>query len=197
MATAVAVAICVVTVGVAPTASAHTSLASSDPAADSTLNEAPTSVELVFAEQVRSPDPKIALTIDGYTPMEIPATIDGSTVRADLTGVDIPGLTDATYPVSWTLGYRLIAADGDPFSGLFHFTVTTAPTPAANGSDTAGGPSSASPSLVAAAPAAPVDSTTSGWVWVLILVLVAVVVAGVLTALRRRSGSSPTTPPSR
>jgi methionine-rich copper-binding protein CopC len=74
----------------ASAASAHTSLKSSNPAAGSTVERPPGVVELVFAQEVSSPDPKITITIDGQQPVEIPATIEDATVRADLAGVGIP-----------------------------------------------------------------------------------------------------------
>lgn len=144
-------------VGPAPAALAHTSLKSSNPAADSTVDQPPTSVELVFAGAVSSPDPKIAITIAGYDPVEVPAAITGTTVTADLTAADIPGLSTATYPVVWTMGYRLIAADGDPFSGLLNFTVATAPAAPSSPADT---PTSAETAGTAAPPTS-VELTSS------------------------------------
>jgi copper resistance protein C len=130
--TALSAVVAVLTIALpASAASAHTSLKSSNPAAGSTVERAPGVIELVFAQEVSSPDPKITIMINGQQPVEVPATIDGATVRADLAGVDIPGEFTAAYPVSWKVGYRLVALDGDAFSGQITFTITTAPGPPA------------------------------------------------------------------
>lgn len=117
----------------APAAFAHTELDSSNPADGGTVDQPPTSIQLVFAESVRGADPVFTITVAGFDPVEAPAVIDGATVTADLSGVDLPGLA-ASYPVSWEVGYRLVALDGDAFSGDITFDVAAGPAPATSAS---------------------------------------------------------------
>jgi methionine-rich copper-binding protein CopC len=116
----------------APSAAAHTALESSDPADGGTVDRPPASIQLVFAGRVSAPDPLLTVTVAGFAPVEAPAVIDGDTVTADLSAVDLPGVATASYPASWQVGYRLVASDGDAFSGDIAFTVTgpAAPAPA-------------------------------------------------------------------
>jgi methionine-rich copper-binding protein CopC len=125
-----------------PAAFAHNALVSSNPAAGSVVPQAPTSIELVFDQDVKDFQPRIAITITGHDPVEIIPSINGPTVTADLTSVDLPGSEVADEPVSWRVGYRIVSADGHPVTGLLDFSVGSgaAPTvggvvPAADGSD--------------------------------------------------------------
>ena len=90
----------------APAAFAHNALVSSNPAAGSVVPQAPTSIELVFDQDVKDFQPRIAITITGHDPVEIIPSINGPTVTADLTSVDLPGSEVADEPVSWRVGYR-------------------------------------------------------------------------------------------
>jgi methionine-rich copper-binding protein CopC len=135
--------------GAAPAAWAHTDLASSDPADGSTVEQAPTVLRLVFADPVAAPDPAssaLTIAVAGAAPVEIPATVDGDTVSADLTGVTLPAA--ATSPAEWEIGYRLVATDGDTFTGDLTFTVAAA--------------SSAPGSSAGIETSAPAEPTTTG-----------------------------------
>ncbi|MGV8875767.1 MAG: copper resistance CopC family protein, partial [Rhodococcus sp. (in: high G+C Gram-positive bacteria)] len=100
--------------------------------------------------------------------------VDGSTVT-----VDLDGLGDAG---EYTIGYRVVSADGHPITGSIPFQLTQA-----------------SPAAAAAAPpatdlnftnqAAPQDTDhNSGFpLWTIAVVVVAVGAAGVLFALRKRT----------
>ena len=179
----------------APAASAHNALVSSNPAADSIVPTAPTSIELVFNQDVKDFQPKIAITITGQAPVEIVPTVSGPTVTADLTQVDLPG-RDATEPMAWRIGYRIVSADGRPIAGLLDFIVGTGPAPIA----AAARPTS-NPAPVEAPPAG--DSATSntsessgqtpgtGWWWIGGALAAAAAIAGVVTALRRRRARRP------
>lgn len=79
--------------GAAP-AWAHSSLISSSPAADSVLAQAPDRVELVFNEEIRDFQPKLAITVGAADPVEVTPTVDGATVRADLTGLGLAAVVD-------------------------------------------------------------------------------------------------------
>ena len=177
----------VLSVLVAPAAWAHSSLISSSPAADSVLMTPPDRVELVFNEQIRDFQPKIAITVGEHDPIEVTPVVDGVTVSADLTGIQWPAADTAS--VAWKIGYRVVSADGHPVSGLVPFSVGDGPAPSADPTATGGG---AAPAITApdAAPASAADQVPVGW-WV---AGAAVAVAAMLTALvllrRRRLGSA-------
>jgi methionine-rich copper-binding protein CopC len=122
--------------GAAP-AWAHSSLISSSPAADSVLAQAPDRVELVFNEEIRDFQPKLAITVGAADPVEVTPTVDGATVRADLTGLGLATGSDGT-PVAWKIGYRVVSADGHPVSGLVTFSVGDGPAPSTTESAAAG-----------------------------------------------------------
>lgn len=181
---AVAAAIALTVAGPARPAAAHSSLVSSDPAADSILTAPPTRVVLVFAQPVSSPDPKIAITVSGHRPIEIPAVVDGSTVVADLAGVAVPGSDSTTSPVGWTLGYRLVATDGDPFSGLLTFTVTTGSAGGDVASMDAPAPTSSVPGV--GLPPGGDRSAAPGWIIAGVTVAAAAAAATLMMVRRRR-----------
>jgi methionine-rich copper-binding protein CopC len=179
----------------APAASAHNALVSSNPAADSIVPTAPTSIELVFNQDVKDFQSKIAITITGQAPVEIVPTVSGPTVTANLTQVDLPG-RDATEPMAWRIGYRIVSADGHPIAGLLDFTVGTGPAPVA-----AAALPTSNPAPVEAPPAG--DSATSntsessgqtpgtGWWWIGGALAAAAAIAGVGTAVSRRRARRP------
>ena len=169
--------------GAAP-AWAHSSLISSSPAADSVLAQPPDRVELVFNEEIRDFQPKLAITVGTADPVEVTPTVDGATVRADLTGLGLATGSDGT-PVAWKIGYRVVSADGHPVSGLITFSVGDGPPP----------------SPVASAPAGSVQAGSEqagsgqagglgGWWWVVGLAAV-IAAAGVGWLLRRGRPSRP------
>ena len=122
--------------GAAP-AWAHSSLISSSPAADSVLAQPPDRVELVFNEEIRDFQPKLAITVGAADPVEVTPTVDGATVRADLTGLGLATGSGGT-PVAWKIGYRVVSADGHPVSGLITFSVGDGPAPSPVASAPAG-----------------------------------------------------------
>lgn len=187
----------------APAAWAHSSLISSSPAADSVLATPPTRVELVFNEEIRDFQPKIAITVGDDDPIEVTPVVDGATVSADLTGVQWPGgagggADDGTVsggpPVAWKLGYRVVSADGHPVSGLVPFSVGDGPAPAAT--------SAAGPTVpTGAADGSGSGSTDAGqdgsaWPWVAgVAVAVAALVAGLVLRRRRPAAGAAATAP--
>jgi methionine-rich copper-binding protein CopC len=169
----------IVFAAVAPSAAAHNALISSNPAADSVIPTSPTSVELVFNQEVKDFQPKIAITINGHDPIEIVPTVDGPTVTADLTTVELPG-SDSTEPVSWRVGYRIVSADGHPVAGLLDFSVGSGPAPTMDAAgETAAG--SATPD-----PAQQPESGGATWWWIGGAVLAVAVVIALVVALRGR-----------
>ncbi|MGB3354384.1 MAG: copper resistance CopC family protein [Mycobacterium sp.] len=148
--TLVALAFLLSGVGVA---AAHTSLVGSDPVNGATVVSPLTAVVLNFSEEINPAFADVAVTsADGRNWVSGSASVEGPRLTAAL-GPD--RLTDGLY----TVGYRVVSADGHPVSGSYTFTIagvrdqpspTIAPSPAT--------PSSAEPSVPA--PAAPEGSDT-------------------------------------
>lgn len=181
----------------APAAWAHSSLISSTPAADSVLAAPPTRIELVFNEEIRDFQPKIAITVGEHDPVEMTPVIDGTTVSADLTGMQWPAAAGSG-SVAWKVGYRVVSADGHPVSGLVPFSVGDGPAPSADPTATGGveAPATAAPDA-AAAPVPAADQVPVGW-WVAgAAVAVAAVLAALVLLRRRRPASVPGETPDR
>ncbi|NVN49007.1 Copper resistance protein CopC [Mycolicibacterium hippocampi] len=148
--TLVALAFLLSGVGVA---AAHTSLVGSDPVNGATVASPLTAVVLNFSEEINPAFADVAVTsADGRNWVSGSASVEGPRLTAAL-GPD--RLTDGRY----TVGYRVVSADGHPVTGSYTFTIagvrdqpspTTAPSPAA--------PSTDEPSVPA--PAAPAGSDT-------------------------------------
>jgi copper transport protein len=96
--------------------SAHATLVSSSPAAESVLDSAPAQIVLTFDEKVDLEPQSIRLVTGSGTDVAIgvPAHQGSSTVVAT-----VPSLKDGTYVVAW----RVISADSHPVSGAFTFSV--------------------------------------------------------------------------
>lgn len=167
----------------APPASAHSSLISSSPAADAVLPTPPTSVELVFNEDIRDFQLKIAITVGDHDPVEIPPTVDGTKVEANLAGVDLPTASGPD-PVAWKIGYRVVSADGHPVSGLVPFSVGDGPAP----SPTAASPTSGAPDRAAGDSTGGTGSGVGIWWWVLAAVVLAAGAGVAVLVVRRRAG---------
>lgn len=102
----------------APPAAAHTDLVGSDPAADSTLREAPDQVTLRFNEPMEPRLSKVALTTPDQDAAELPVTAgsEPTTLVADIPGEGMAG-------GAWEVAYRVTSADGHPVQGTLSFTV--------------------------------------------------------------------------
>jgi copper resistance protein C len=148
-------------------ASAHNSLISSSPAENASMAAGPQTIVLTFDQPVQDGQGLNSIAITGPDGKEWqggPATVDSNVVTAPVRELGPRGV--------YTIGYRVVSADGHPVSGKVAFTLTKAGngTPAANNED---------------AQAAPLESEDSGlpiWVW---LVGAAVLLgAGLFVALR-------------
>jgi copper resistance protein C len=152
-------------------ASAHNSLISSNPANDASLAAAPQSIVLTFDQPVQEGEGLNSVAVTGPDGNEWQggaATVDSNVVTAPVRELGPTGV--------YTIGYRIVSADGHPVSGQVKFTLTTAgngtPAPADSSNATAtratGGTSS--------------DDGVPIWVW---LVGAAVLLgAGLFVALR-------------
>ena len=104
---------------VAPAASAHAQLESSNPAAGAVVPVAPRQVTLVFGESVE-PSPNSLKVFDDHFRHVPTGPVTGSGASSDHLSVSLaPGLARGTYTVSW----QVSSADTHPVSGSFRFSV--------------------------------------------------------------------------
>ena len=130
----------------ATAASAHNSLASTDPADGTTVAVAPAAVTLTFDEPAQALGSQIRVTgPDGAVVSTGDVVLSGSTVAEHLVDVRPAG----TYTVAW----RITSTDGHPVSGSFSFTAT-----GAAGASAATASATADPATAAPATAAPTTS---------------------------------------
>ncbi|KAA0923601.1 copper resistance protein CopC [Rhodococcus sp. ANT_H53B] len=157
-------------------AAAHATLQSSNPAENSVLDAAPDEVTLTFNQSVQSNFATVTVVgSDGTQWGASDPVVDGSTVTVDLDGLGAAG--------EYTIGYRVVSADGHPITGSIPFQLTQAsPTSAATSA-------SAAPATTETTPTAAEDTEdSSGFpIWIIAVVVIAVGAAGVLFALRKRS----------
>jgi len=170
----------------APAAFAHNALVSSNPAAGSVVPQAPTSIELVFDQDVKGFQPRIAITVTGHDPVEIIPSINGPTVTADLTSVDLPGSEVADEPVSWRVGYRIVSADGHPVTGLLDFSVGSGAAPTVGGVVPAADGSGQNQPTGTNTP-----STTAIWWWVGAAIAIAAAITATLFAALHSRAAAP------
>ncbi|OZC67737.1 hypothetical protein CH276_04770 [Rhodococcus sp. 06-470-2] len=157
-------------------AAAHATLQSSNPAENSVLDAAPDEVTLTFNQSVQSNFATVTVVgADGTQWGASDPVVDGSTVTVDLDGLGAAG--------EYTIGYRVVSADGHPITGSIPFQLTQASsTSAATAATSAPAPTDATPT------AAEEPEDSSGFpIWIVAVVVVAVGAAGVLFALRKRS----------
>jgi methionine-rich copper-binding protein CopC len=147
----------------AGTASAHATRISADPTPDSALDAGPERVSGTFNEQLQTSF--AAMTVvgpDGNLWSTGPTEIEGAVASVGLRPLGPVG--------TYTVNYRVTSADGHVVSGSWSFRLTTA------GSGTPGAPVGAS---------GPVDEGVP--VWPFIAAAVAIVGAGAWWAVRRRA----------
>ncbi len=131
----------------AGTASAHNTLISSNPSQDASLAAGPRTVVLTFDEPVQEGKGLNSVAITGPDGKEWqggPAKVDSNVVSAPVRELGPTGV--------YTIGYRVVSADGHPVSGKVTFTLTKA----GNGT-----PAAASANLTTGTP----DSGVPIWVW--------------------------------
>lgn len=160
-------------VGMAGQALAHNVLVSSDPAEGQQLDAGPPVVTLNFDQYVQSEAGLSQVVVTGpdggqWTTGEV--EVNGTAVSAPLRPLGPAG--------DYTIGYRVLSADGHPVTGKITFTLTKPGT---------GTPAPASAQQDAGSTdAAPAESGDSGGVpvWVWIAGAVVLLAAGVFFALR-------------
>lgn len=166
-------------------AAAHTAMTASDPAEGSTLIAAPVSITLTFNEEI---NPTFASAVlndaGGRNWLTNSPQVQGSQLRVTL-GPDLPN-------GEYTVGYRVLSADGHPVSGSFSFTLNA---PGSQQSTPTAAPDSDIPTAATAQPApAPTNEGSSTSTAILVAAAVGIAAGGVIAAWqarkRRRAGGS-------
>ncbi|MET9817293.1 MULTISPECIES: copper resistance CopC family protein [unclassified Streptomyces] len=134
----------------APQAAAHTELETSSPGADAEVSGLPHRVTLTFSDAMTQKYAKVAVTApDGEPAAAGDPQVAGKTVTL--------ALKSGTGAGRFTVGYRVVSADGHPVSGSYSFTLKEAsgPSPSARAKDpSAAAKAEASDSPASAEPAA-------------------------------------------
>jgi len=102
-------------------ASAHNSLISSNPANEASLEAGPPTIVLTFDQPVQNGEGLNSVAITGPDGKEWragSATVDSNVVSAPVRELGPTGV--------YTVGYRIVSADGHPVSGKLTFTLTKA-----------------------------------------------------------------------
>ena len=168
----VALALTVVAVlGTATPALAHNVLISSDPANGASVAAGPPKISLTFDQYVQGADVnQIAVTGPGGGQWaEGPISVVDNVVSAPLRPLGPAG--------KYTVGYRVLSADGHPVTGELSFTLTAAGTGTPATVDAAKSPGSSSS-------AAPQSGSTGVPIWVWIAGAVVLLAIGLTVALR-------------
>lgn len=127
-------------------AAAHTALAGSDPAENATVTAPPAAIVLTFTEDINPAFANVAVSsADGRNWVSGSPRVEGPRLTAAL-GPDRP--VNGVY----TVGYRVVSADGHPVTGSFSFTIAAVPIEAPPTVTTA-----------RAAPSAAEPPAASGW----------------------------------
>jgi copper resistance protein C len=164
-------------------AQAHTALKESSPAKGATV-PSPSQIVLTFTDSVIVPQ-VVVTGASGAKHQSGPAKAKGDKVTQPIEGTLEPG--------TYTVGWRVVSADGHPVTGTYKFTVEGAP----KASGTPG--QAAVPAPVPQASTTDSGSTSSknvgsenagsSWLWVgLAALVVALLVAGGSLIRRRRAG---------
>jgi copper transport protein len=115
----VAIAVVVVTVlGATRTVSAHASLISTNPAADSVLDAAPTVIVLTFTEPVDPTDDAIRV-VDAQGEVVAVGPVGQDLGNDSITAAIDQELADGSYVVAWSV----VSSDSHPIRGAFVFSV--------------------------------------------------------------------------
>ncbi|MCH9679392.1 MAG: copper resistance protein CopC [Actinomycetia bacterium] len=158
----------------APTASAHTDLQVSTPEDGESLEIAPEEIRLTFSEELFEELVEISIldtTGDLYSTIEVEQTPPPGT------DVIFPWPTQAP-PGEYSIAYRVVSADGHPVTGTISFSyAATAPepspsdtapeptpsdsTPSTESSTPAASPAAPSPTASTPSPSSPTESSTS------------------------------------
>jgi len=160
---------CLAVVGLATPAFAHNQLIASNPENEATVAQSPSVVELTFDQPVQKGEGLNSIAVTG------PDDTTWSTGPAEVASNVVTATLDDLGPTGeYTIGYRILSADGHPVSGEVTFTLTTAGngTPAPEEAETTDQSAGSS------------DDGGGLPIWVWILGAVVVLGAGLTVALR-------------
>jgi copper transport protein len=129
-----------------PPTALHTTLVSSEPAANSRLTASPSRIRLVYSEPVEGSLARVSLVLPSGQTIRLRAAGDPRDVNAVIAVVD--SLAAGGYRVNW----RVVSADGHPVDGTFTFavgdtTVATAPPPSQEPAAATGAESGLEPAM--------------------------------------------------
>jgi methionine-rich copper-binding protein CopC len=166
---------------------AHTTLISAVPGKNATVATL-TQIKLTYADPVRFPRVVVMDASGGRHESGRPYVVD-NTVTEKVAGPLAPGV--------YTVGWRVVAPDGHPVTGDYHFTVRAASASAPPVSaGTTPGVSPSTPSAAGSPSVSPVGqsarpSSSAGWWWIGLALLVLGAAGGGLAVLRRRPRRNP------
>jgi len=157
--------------GMATPALAHNVIIGSAPANNASVATGPSTISLTFDQYVQGADVnQIAVTgPNGGQWAEGPISVVNNMISAPLRPLGPAG--------KYTVGYRVLSADGHPVTGEVSFTLTAAGTGTPAAVDAARSPGSS-------AQAAPASSSTGIPIWVWIAGAVVLLALGLTVALR-------------
>jgi copper transport protein len=115
---AAGIVVAVIVLGSGRPVSAHASLLTTNPAADSVLDIPPREIVLHFTEPVDPTDESIRLVTANGTPVEL-GSVTADPGSASLSAAITGELADGSYVVAWSA----VSADSHPISGAFVFSV--------------------------------------------------------------------------
>jgi copper resistance protein C len=182
--------------GVVTPAAAHSELRSSTPASGASLDSPPRQVVLTFSDEVDPRYANLTLAVGGGRPHALRQKVEGNRVAAELDG------DSAKASGRWSVGYRVVSADGHPITGVLSFTVKQpTPTPSTpisaspsplQPSSTARAPTSSATAAVAAAGDSQAGTTGPGFsVIVMLAIGAAVAMMALGAAVWRARSKSP------
>lgn len=139
--------------GMAAPAAAHNVLVSSDPKDKSSLDAGPTTVTLTFDQPVQGGEGINTVSVTdgsgGHYEVAGAPTVSSNVVTAQVNALGATG--------DYTVGYRILSADGHPVSGSLTFTLTKA----------GAGTATKAPENQSAAPLTPADEGGMPiWPWI-------------------------------
>lgn len=179
--------------GLPLTASAHSQLISSSPAAGEKLDQAPAEVVLTFSEEIQAGLSQVTVTDGEGLPMTDGKPVaDGATLTQPL---------GQLHPGPYTITYKVVSADGHPISDAITFTVTEKATSTASSSSSSSATSSTTSTTTSTTPEATMttsatttsatteDDGSGGAGMALVVGLGVLLIAGVGWGLRGRRGA--------
>lgn len=98
----------------APVAAAHSTVVETSPEADATLEQAPQEVRATFNEEISPEFAHLTVMLDGT---------DHAAGEPQVEGRDISVPVGELEPGTYTVGYRVVSADGHPVQGSWTFTL--------------------------------------------------------------------------